>query len=221
MNLIQKRIKESLNLSLIESLLDEDYPSSFNMEHFNSLRSFSQRINYCESNLQRISSGSSRIVYKIDETKVLKLSKNQKGLAQTETEINWGNDSYFGSILAEVFHYSEDNLWVEMELARKVTKNDFIRIVGVPIEEVWKYLTDIYAQNNRKKSYFKPSPEIKEQLDENEFVQDLTEFMLQMGAQAGDFGRLNSYGLVKRDGHESIVLIDYGLTGEVYDNYYS
>lgn len=218
---IKKRLKESLNFALVESLLDEDYPTSFNIEEFNKLRSFNQRINYCQEHLQRISSGSSRIVYKIDDTKVLKLSKNKKGLAQTETEINWGNDSYFGSILAEVFHYSEDNLWVEMELARKVTKNDFIRIVGVPIFEVWKYLTDIYAQNNRKKSHYKLSPEIKEQLDENEFVQDLTEFMLQMGAQAGDFGRLNSYGLVKRDGHESIVLIDYGLTGEIYDNYYS
>ena len=110
MNITRKRVKESLKFTLIESLLDEDYPSSFNMEHFNSLKSFNQRINYCQEHLQRISSGSSRIVYKIDNTKVLKLSKNKKGLAQTAVEIHWGNDSYFGSILADVFHYNEDDL---------------------------------------------------------------------------------------------------------------
>ncbi len=222
MNLIQKRLKESLNLSLIESLLDEDYPSSFNMEHFNTLRSFSQRINYCESNLQRISSGSSRIVYKIDETKVLKLSKNQKGLAQTEVEIEWGNDKYFSNILAEVFHYNDDNLWVEMELARKVSKADFQRIVGCDIYEMGKYLHNQYAKNNpsRRMQPWSQDQAIVEEMYENEFVGSIMGFMFNIDAPAGDFSKLSTYGLVKREGHETIVMIDYGLTSKVYDNYY-
>ncbi len=222
MNLIQKRLKESLNLSLIESLLDEDYPSSFNMEHFNSLKSFSQRINYCEANLQRISSGSSRIVYKIDETKVLKLSKNQKGLAQTETEIEWGGDSYYGNILAEIFAFNDDNLWVEMELARKVSKSDFQRIVGVPIDEMGKYLHNQYAKNNpyKKMQAWGQDQAIVEEMYENEFVGNILDFMFAVDIPAGDFARLSTYGLVKRGGQDDIVIVDYGVTGDIYDNYY-
>jgi hypothetical protein len=36
----------------------------------------------------------------------------------------------------------------------------------------------------------------------------------------GDFGKLSTYGLVNRNGKDEIVIIDYGLTQEVYDSYY-
>ena len=67
------------------------YPVSFNMDEFKMLKTFAARIKYCQARLQRISSGSSRIVYKIDNEKVLKLAKNRKGIAQNEAE---GGDYY-------------------------------------------------------------------------------------------------------------------------------
>ena len=67
------------------------YPFSFNMDEFKMLKTFAARIKYCQARLQRISSGSSRIVYKIDSEKVLKLAKNRKGIAQNEAE---GGDYY-------------------------------------------------------------------------------------------------------------------------------
>jgi hypothetical protein len=39
-------------------------------------------------------------------------------------------------------------------------------------------------------------------------------------SDVGDFGRLNSYGLVNRNGVD-IVIIDFGLTNDIYDTYYS
>ena len=56
------------------------YPVSFNMDEFKMLKTFAARIKYCQAKLQRISSGSSRIVYKIDNEKVLKLAKTVKEL---------------------------------------------------------------------------------------------------------------------------------------------
>ena len=44
------------------------------MKVFKSLPSFAARVRYCNEKLQRISSGSARIVYKIDDEKVLKLA---------------------------------------------------------------------------------------------------------------------------------------------------
>lgn len=44
--------------------------------------------------------------------------------------------------------------------------------------------------------------------------------MLDFGKGYVDLGRLNSYGLVNRNGKESVVIIDYGLSDQVYKAYY-
>jgi hypothetical protein len=220
-NLIKKRVTESLTHNLIESFLEEEYPTAFDMDHFKTLTKFAERVRYCEENLKRISSGSARIVYMIDDTKVLKLAKNQKGIAQNEVEIQWGQDSYFGPILAHTFMYHPDDLWVEMELARKVSKKDFVRINGCTIDELNAYLRNFKEINRGKRPIFTMDPEVKARLDENEFIGSIAEFMENIDALAGDFGRLNSYGLVQRNGQDDIVLIDFGLTNDVYQTYYS
>lgn len=215
---IKKILRENL---LSYSVLDEDYPSSFDMEHFKQLKSFSQRVKYCQDNLKRISSGSSRIVYQVDETKVLKLARNQKGIAQCEVEVQWGNDGYFGGILAKTFESHPNDLWVEMELARKVGKKDFINLVGCTIDEMLYYLIYNGELNNGQRPSVSLDQELNDRLSENEFVTSIFDFMLQLRCPAGDFGKLSSYGIVDRDGEKTIVLIDFGLNNNVYQTYYS
>ena len=36
----------------------------------------------------------------------------------------------------------------------------------------------------------------------------------------GDLQRLSSYGVVRRNGREKMVIIDFGLTEDVFNNYY-
>ena len=64
--------------NLIKKDVEEEYPATWNVEEFKNLKSFNQRVQYCETNLTRIASGSSRIVYKIDDTKVLNLRLSVK-----------------------------------------------------------------------------------------------------------------------------------------------
>jgi hypothetical protein len=206
---------------ILETLMVEDYPNSFDMEYFKTLVKFTERVKYCEENLKRISSGSARIVYMIDNEKVLKLAKNKKGLAQNETEIQWGNDGYFGSILAKTFNYDDNNLWVEMELAKKVNKNVFLTLAECKIDDMYNYLDNFYNVANGGRKLHSQSPEIIEMLNENHFVYSIREFMMNIDVRPGDFGRLNSYGLVQRNGQDDIVLIDFGLTNAIYDTYYS
>ena len=85
-NEVRKFVRKTLN----ENLIGEDYPTQFDMNLFKSLKTFKERIEYCEANLKKIGSGSSRIVYQVDNNKVLKLAKNKKGIAQNETEIDRG-----------------------------------------------------------------------------------------------------------------------------------
>jgi len=213
-------ISESQYNKLIQSDIDEDYPSTWSLDEFKQIPSYAGRMKYAETHLKKLASGSSRVVYQIDDEKVLKLAKNKKGLAQNETEISWGNDSYFGGILAKVYDSDESDLWVEMELARKVTPKKFMEHIGVTIENFRMYLLIKSNENNGKRSGYSIDDNIREHLDESDFAMSIIEFMDSTGAPHGDFGRLSSYGLVSEDGVESIVLIDFGLTGDIYDQYY-
>jgi|TARA_R110000824_G_scaffold156963_8_gene330406 hypothetical protein len=210
--------------NLYNEILDEDYPSSFNMEEFKTLTSFNKRIKYCEDNLKRISSGSSRIVYAIDNEKVLKLAKNNKGLQQNEVEISYGQYSDLDDIVAKIFDYENNNLWVEMELARKVSVADFKRITEFDFKiysmGIANYGNEVNQQKNKMK-YPKLDSEITQSMWDDEFVKSIFSFIGSYDVPVGDLTRLNSYGIVKRDGEDIIVIIDYGLTHDIYDSYYS
>jgi len=208
---------------VIESLIGEDYPASWDKEYFKTLNSFASRIRYCEEHLQRISSGSSRIAYKIDNEKVLKLAKNKKGLAQNEVEVGASLDTYHNFLFAKVFDYDASDLWLEMELARKLKKKDFKRIKGYSFDEYSMGLNYFYHTNVRPRRFnpTKPSEEIMETLWEDPFYSTMCEYMKNYDAPVGDLIRTSSYGIVIRDGEDDVVLIDYGLTSTVYDTYYS
>lgn len=219
---IKKILSESLVFELIDTL-DEDYPSSFDMEEFKSINSFAARIRYCEEHLQRISSGSSRIVYKIDNEKVLKLAKNKKGLAQNEIEASYSNDNMVDDVVAKVFDYHQDDLWIEMELARKMGVSDFKRITGFDWNDYVRAIINHGHNVNPRRNMrqVEVNDEVVQEMWEDEFVYDMFNFIGNFDIPVGDLTRKSSYGIVKRDGSEKVVLIDYGLTNEVYDSYYS
>lgn len=203
------------------------YPASFNMEEFKNCNSFAARVRYCQARLPRISSGSSRIVYKIDDEKVLKLAKNPKGIAQNNAEAH--SYAIETGIGAEVFDHDENDLWLEMELARRATVADFKNIVGVPFAFVQNYVdytAKRYSRKWRYISYDSRYKEMFEQIDNEDFpnwewFSELRDYMDGIGLEgAGDLKRPSSWGVVKRNGADEIVLIDFGLDDEVYDNFY-
>lgn len=218
---IKQLLSESLVFEIINGLMGEDYPSSFNMEEFKKLTSFNARIKYCETHLSRISSGSARIVYKIDDEKVLKLAKNKKGLAQNEIEISHSQYHDISDVVARVFDYHQDDLWSEMELARKVTKGNFKSITGFNFEDYSSVLLSYSDRNKSRPIYPKPNPEIAEAMWEDEFTYGILDYIGTYDVPVGDLVRTSSYGIVKRDGQDTIVLIDYGLDNETYTSYYS
>lgn len=208
--------------NLIKKDIEEEYPATWNVEEFRNLKSFNQRVQYCEKNLIRIASGSSRTAYKIDDTKVLKLAKNKKGLAQNEAEIEYSQDYMMDDVVAQVFNYDENNLWLEMEFARKLTPALFYKIVGVTFND---YADAVRYQEDELKpkgSYFKtPAPDNMDEMWNNEFVSRIFDLIGSYDNFAsGDLAKLSTYGVVKRDGEDTIVLIDYGLTTDVFNAHY-
>lgn len=201
----------------------EEFKQNFLPEFLN-IKSFAGKIKYASEYLQRIGSGSGRVVYDIDGEKVLKLAKNAKGIAQNETETNIGYYSDTHHIVAIVFDGADDDSWIISEKAKKVNESRIKELTGIPsLNYLLYYVRDFVSSNNGRGKNFKHiiTPEIEEELDNNEFVQELTEFIANYSQQPGDYGRPSTYGEVLHDGQPSIVLTDYGLNDEVYDTYYA
>ena len=220
---IKQKLSENLVYEVIDSYLQEDYPSNFDLEEFSKLNSFNKRIQYCQERLKRISSGSSRIVYMVDDTKVLKIARNKKGLAQNEIEIDYSNYYDLKDITAQVFAYDQNNLWVEMELAKKVTPAIFERVVGFTFADYCAGLRKHHDDINPKRgSWFSSdvSKEVYEAMWEDEFTYEMLSFIGGYDIPVGDLCKLNTYGLVKRNGEDTIVMIDYGLNNDVWQDYY-
>lgn len=217
--LIKKLLRESLSQPIVE-----DYPTNFDIKEFSKLTSFNSRIKYCQERLKRIGSGSARIVYQIDDTKVLKIAKNAKGLAQNEVEISHSQYDDLSEITANVFNYNQDNLWLEMELASKVTPAIFQQVTGFSFDD---YCAAVHNYGNRdtnpsSRGYYnkKVDPEIVDLMWGDEFVRDIFSYIADYNIPVGDFQVLTSYGLVKRNGVDTIVMVDFGLDSDVCASFY-
>ena len=203
------------------------YPVSFSFEEFNNIKSYNGKLKYANERLQKISSGSARVVYKVDEEKVLKIAKNKKGIGQNSIESDWGLQR-MSDIVAKIFDTNDDHFWVEMELAKKLTPNRFKQLVGMGVNEVQDILNVMYTLNNSsRRNYLKPEQlkelhdEFSQKVNDNEFLTSLTDMIINFGMKyPGDFGRVNSYGEVLREGVPTIVLVDFGLSESVWDDFY-
>lgn len=227
--------EDQLKLGLMELAFNEmAYPISFNFDEFKNIKSYNGKVQYCNTHLQRLSSGSSRIVYRVDDEKVLKLAKNKKGLAQNKAEYN--SYAQETGISANVFDCDTDNFyWIEMELAQKCTPNSFKQILGYTFDFVQNFIDYVYswyARRNRNgynpnaiydKKYQEKFEELTNEQGNNwEWFSMLTDYMTNTGLESiGDLKRISSWGIVKRNGNLEIVLIDFGMDDEVFGAYYS
>jgi len=175
-----------------------------NSDEFNKL-SYSKKVIYIREHLTLLGSGSGRTVFDIDGTKVLKLAKNIKGVAQNEVEYQLANSYYKPSIINNIYDGSDDFIWVTSEKAKKVSEKRICILTGIP--SLWDLRTYI--------EYGKPD------LTENEFAVDCEDLVNTNGLAVFDLTRASSYGEVVKDGSPEIVIVDYGLNNYVWNKHYA
>lgn len=191
---------------------EAEYPSNFDLNHFKSLKTYKERVTYCNDTLKKIGVGSSRIVYQIDNKTVLKLAKNSKGIEQNLTEADGTLNYWYGDIIAQVLESHPDDLWIESELAKKITPNRFKQLKGYTINDLFYYLN-----NTLKKPQYKLSPELTQLLNEDEFCKQVLDMCGTFDMEIGDFNRISTYGEIDSKG---VVITDYGLTKSTYQDFY-
>lgn len=193
----------------------------FSFQALREIKSFSGRLKYITQYLEKLGSGSARTVFIYDDNSVIKLAKDKRGLAQNNVESDWSMQRGY-SVITKIIDADNDNIFIHVERAKKITPTLFKKMLGFSIQEFEDYLK---ANNPRPSRYLpapKIEPELRARLDEHEWVQEVLDLAMSYSFPIpGDLGRLSSYGIVNRDGESLVVLTDYGLTNEVYEDHYA
>lgn len=222
-----KRLLENL-------LLTEAHLGKFNMDVFKRLKIGYPALKYLRRcNLPELGKGSSRKAFALSTSKVLKVAlpgpiERQKGLAQNKAEVDVWTDPKTKDAVAKIFDFDKKYNWLVMELARPYSEDDYAleEELGIPFpSHITVYnVISIMAGKETIEDIVEPFQD-----DGNEeMVHSLTEYLknppkfiksLAELVKDTDIGDLRPQNFGKTvDGR--IVIIDYGLTREVYDEHY-
>ena len=216
-----------INLSDVSELNEAAMPG-FNLQTLSSIKSFAGRLKYCKQMLgPSFGSGSSRIIFEIDDEKVLKLAKNKKGVAQNEFE---EQTSRYGSMVVHVFDCDDTYMWLVEENCVPAKEEDFERLIGLPFEtycDLIRFYYNRYCRNGRQTYLFTMTTDEADALvdklydeDDYGFVPRIFNLMGDYQLPFGDLTRISTYGMVMRDGSPELVVIDSGLSEEILNTYY-
>jgi hypothetical protein len=177
------------------------------LEKISSLDTFEDRINMAEKKLERLSSGSSRIVFLTPEKTVLKLAKNNKGIAQNKEELKIGGKSkYVNKILSS----DKNFLWLEVPFLDKINEKDFKEMTNFIFEDFGDSIKYQLSKSSKKK------PKDFDSICKDPLFKDLINLIKKFKLMPGDIVRISSWGVKDN----CPILIDTGLTSKVYSEFY-
>lgn len=213
--LSENKLRKIIRKTILEAMDD-----SFSYDELSSLRHFSEKVAYCKKHLgPPIGNGSSRLVFQIDDEKCLKLAKNNKGLAQNNAEFDWFAQNY--GVLPNIYQSADDNSWILVEYVLPAKAKDIQVCLGVDLNTFQRFIDTAYSYYSRFRSYnLLSDEEFSEMCENNEWFESLYSYMADYQVPSGDLKRLANLGMVLRDGKPQIVILDSGLTQQIYDEYY-
>lgn len=181
------------------------------LENIEKLKNYQSRKEYAEKNLKHLSSGSSRIVYLTPQKTVVKLAKNDKGIAQNMAE---SNPKMISKFLNKIINKSLKGIWIETNYLNKITEKDFKKMTGLDFNDFGsaiKYgLKDDTSDSNKSK------PKNFDKISKSEIYKEMKKIGEKFHLLPGDMARISSFG--EKNNHP--VLIDAGLTKEIFEKYY-
>ena len=204
--------------------ITEAAKNTFSTDQLSQITSFRQRLLYCQQNLgQSIGSGSSRVVFQIDDQRCLKLAKNEKGIAQNEVEGEYYKQQF--DCIPKIFDKAEDDSWMICEYVLPAKPADFKHCLGLTWDEFQSFMGSAYNEYDRNRFrntyYSKMNDEqFYELIENNGILQEFYQYMTDYQPPLGDLLRIANYGMVRRYNQDYIVILDHGLTDQIYNDYY-
>lgn len=231
-------------------LREDYYQPQFSFKKLNSIKKtkgftekdkFKFTAEYLEKFFPVFGKGSSRIVFKISSKKVIKLARSEKGIAQNHHELESFLSSKDSKLLAKVYDYDPSYMWIVSELVRPIKDSaDFKSLTDMDFELFLKLFKTLrflkikdWSQLELKlKTYQKFLDEYgprhltvderflldnKELLESSEFFIRFYNLIQGSSFSFEDLTFLEQYG---KTAEGRLVVLDYGLSDEIYDRLY-
>lgn len=217
-----------------EEIIDEmPLPADWDPEQMRqSTTTFKSRLAYALERAKKLGTGSSRVATTIEyqgRPTVLKIAKNQKGLAQNSVEASILDDGYASQlgILIPLIDYDEQNsepTWIHTELATKATDKQLSEIMkcdslNVLVNMAWaisgkkKYMGDIGIYQKMLRDRGKSEDDIE---TATEYANTLADLYTSFDVELGDLSRAANWGLYQG----KPVIVDVGFNTNVLNQYY-
>jgi hypothetical protein len=167
----------------------------FDQEKLKGLKTFKQRKDVVQQEIKNKKSGTGRAVYSLDENRVLKLAKNNKGIAQNLTEIKVGSDVEYQDVVAKVLEYNKDGEWLIQEKAKLISEEKFEELTGFQFTGFWSWLRGWGGE------------EFEEFYNDKPFAIKIKNLIKKYNLDAFDLSDISAWGEI----NDKVILIDYGL----------
>lgn len=219
--------------SMNEEIIDEmPLPADWDPAQYQQGTTFKSRLAYALERAKKLGTGSSRVATTIEyqgRPTVLKIAKNQKGLAQNSVEADILSDGYARQmgILIPIIDYDEQNrepMWVHTEMAQKASEKQLCNLMKC--DNLSQLVNMAYAITGRKKfvgtyqSYIDHMQQkgMSEQDIETmaDYANVLADLNSNFDVELGDFTRAANWGLY----NGKPVIIDVGFNSNVLNQYY-
>jgi ribosomal protein S18 acetylase RimI-like enzyme len=193
---------------------------------------FKSRLQYALDRAKKLGTGSSRVATTIEyqgRPTVLKIAKNQKGLAQNSVEADILSDGYASQlgILIPLIDYDEQNRepsWIHTEIAQKANEKQLCSLLKCPnLSFLVNFATSI---TGKKRFLGLPQgyiDKLKESGMSDEDVETCTDYANTLAdlnsnfdVELGDFSRAANWGLY----NGKPVIVDVGFNSNVLNQYY-
>lgn len=164
------------------------------------LNKFKERKDFINKKFTLIGKGSARLVYDINNEYVLKLAKNNKGIAQNKVEINISKSNKYNDIIAKVVEFNDNGNYLIQQKAKSISDDRFEELTGLQYQGFLYYLRFNKEWSGENRVLFDTVSSLIDEFDLDRF--DV--------ASESSWGEING----------RVVLIDYGLDKNVAKKHY-
>ena len=188
------------------SVVDNSEPL---LKQLSDIKEFDDRIKFAEEHFKKLGEGSSRTAFQIDDSLILKVAHNEKGIAQNLVEMD---PKLQRPCINKAEVADAAGKWIIFPSNDTITEKRFKEIVGFGFKP---FMNALFYKFNNESDKWSP-PRDYEEIEKNPLFMCLMETVLFCDLQLGDLDKCSSWGEV----NGKVVLRDAGLNREVYKDYY-
>lgn len=192
-----------------------------------------EKMKYARRFLKQLGSGSSRDVYQYSTDKVLKITNEpSRGIAQNEAEVAAYTHPATKDLVAKIFDFDDKNFyWLVSEAVRPLTRSDIRKHFDMGVSpsmffgNYFYYFMRLVPDPSNKKEAEHAAENLNSEIIVDKLTPEAIDFFVKslkfadhVGISRGDIPAEEHWGVTAKG---RVVMLDYGLTSEILNQFYT